>query len=122
MTSDAKTIMQWVAGAIILLAAVGATTIFVYDNLVGRPVDGAVLSLLLGVVSFAFTVLGYNTGASAAMSATDKANLNSQAVTTAANGNAHDVYNTLHPDRVFSTVPGATHASAIPSPPQVTGE
>ena len=115
MNTETRTIMQWVAGAIIVLASVGATSIFVYDNIIGRPVDGAVLSLLLGMVSFAFTVLGFNTGVTATTNATEKANANSASVIQAANGNAHEVYSVLHPERSFATVPGALNAAQIPT-------
>jgi len=116
MNLEARQVMQLVAGVIVVLAAVAAVTIFVYDNVTGRSVDIGTTALLSLLVSFALTALGYTGGAANTTQATDKANANSAQVITAANGNAHEVFASLNPGVRFATVPGAVGAKPVGQP------
>jgi hypothetical protein len=113
MTIETRTILQWVAAAILLIAVLASATVFVFDNISGHAVDPATSALLGLIVSFALTALGYNGGAANTSQAIDKANANAAQVVQTANGAAHEVYNALNPAKVFSTVPGSVHATPV---------
>lgn len=90
---DSNTFLKYIAGAIFVLAAISCLVIFTFDNIVGKPVDPSVTSLMALVIGTAATTLGVNIG-------THASDATSERVATAvikANGHGVEVANALSP-------------------------
>lgn len=88
MTTETRQIIQYVAIALFSLFVAAILAVFVYTYVSGRTPDGTILAYVGAILGTITAILGVNSGANTAQSATTAANQNTAAVVAAANGSA----------------------------------
>lgn len=96
MTTETRQVIQYVAVALFAVFTLAILGVFVYGYVHGTPADGTILAYVGAIMGTITAILGVNSGANTAQSATTAANQNTAAITAAAvqagaNGGAGEV-------------------------------